>query len=112
MSDSISIPRRFLTDFLASLNFHNGHGTPSFDRIQAVALSAEAKALLAAPSAITPLPGTVYLIEGKPHLMCGCDPMSNVCQRTGSGTRKLATFGFSECLIPVNSVLMTDKVPG
>lgn len=65
-----------------------------------------------APSAMVPPPGTVYLLEGKPHRICGCDRMSNVCQQTRSGTRKLETCGFSQCLIPVNDVLMMGSTDG
>lgn len=43
---NVSVPRRFLVDFLNALDFHNGHGTPHFDRVQAIALSGEANALL------------------------------------------------------------------
>lgn len=64
------------------------------------------KDAVAVPSAIAPKAGPVYLYEGKPHRLCECDAMSNVCQKTGSGTRSLQTCGFSRCLVPANDVLI------
>jgi hypothetical protein len=46
-TSSISVPRRFLKDFIASIDWHNGHGTPSIDRAWADTLYAEARAILA-----------------------------------------------------------------
>lgn len=47
------VPTRFLTDFLKALDFHGGHGTPSFDRVQAELMVREAKSLLLSTSANT-----------------------------------------------------------
>lgn len=46
-SGCIPVPIRFLADFIKAIDFHNGHGTPSFDRVQAHALHAEAVSRLA-----------------------------------------------------------------
>lgn len=43
---TVAVPRRFLSEFMAALNFRSGHGEPSFDRVQAVMLHEEARALL------------------------------------------------------------------
>jgi hypothetical protein len=44
--DTVTVPRRFLQDFLKALNFHGGHGTPSFDRAHAEGMKQEAEELL------------------------------------------------------------------
>lgn len=41
----------------------------------------------------------VYLVEGKPHRLCDCDPRKEHCAR--GAKRTLATTEFSRCLIPV-----------
>lgn len=57
-TDSVAVPRRFLLDFIAAVNWHQGHGTPSIDRAWALTLFGEADQLLknAAPSAGTTPP--------------------------------------------------------
>lgn len=45
-SGTVNVRRGFLSDFLKAINWHNGHGTPSFDRVQAISLSGEAEQIL------------------------------------------------------------------
>lgn len=42
----VSVPRRFIEEFIKAVDFHNGHGTPSIDRMWAHLLVPEAEALL------------------------------------------------------------------
>lgn len=47
---------------------------------------------------------TVYLIDGKPHRFCDCDPMVQTCAK--GGTRPLQTCGFGQCLVPAPDVML------
>ena len=49
----------------------------------------------------------VYLLDGKPHRFCDCDPMVQTCAK--GGTRSLQTCGFGRCLVPAPDVLVASE---
>lgn len=63
-----------------------------------------ADAAEAAVSATVPKTGAVYLVDGKPHRMCDCDPMKGDCPR--GNERQLQTTQFSRCLVPAEGVVI------
>ncbi len=66
------------------------------------------KKLAAVFARVAKLDGNVYLVGGKPHRLCACDPHKGDCPR---GVRRtLATTNFSRCLIPANDVIAGDGV--
>lgn len=62
------------------------------------------KRLEAAPSAIVPKTGTVYLIDGVPHRPCDCDTMKGECPR--GAKRQLQTTQLSRCFVPATGVVI------
>jgi hypothetical protein len=55
-------------------------------------------------SSNVPPSGPVYLLDGKPHRLCDCDPFKETC-RLGR-KRTLATAEFNRCLLPAPDVLI------
>ena len=46
----------------------------------------------------------VYMINGKPFQMCGCDQSTPLCSRIGQ--RELDTCGFRRCMVPAENVVV------
>jgi len=53
----------------------------------------------------------VYLIDGEPHRVCDCDPMSQTCGRIPGHKRTMQTTGFAKCVVPAPETIVTSAIP-
>lgn len=51
----------------------------------------------------------IYTIDGKPHELCKCSNMSNVCPR--GAKRPMQTAGYQQCFIPCKGIVLPLDSP-
>lgn len=52
---------------------------------------------------------TIFLIDGKPHQACDCDPLADQCKQ--GAKRLMLTTEFARCIAPVEGVVFTTVLP-